>query len=169
MRDVSRPHRWASGGGGLVSSAGDYLRFCQMLLNGGELDEARVLAPGTIHHMTADHLPTAVGDGPRALWCARPGARDGLRFWFGLCRADRRRSVPIAGFSGRIFLGWGLPYRLLDRPGGATDSGPDAAGARAAALLPPSPSTASLWSHYRTRRLSSLVEGRRNIQCGRTA
>ena len=46
MRDVSRPHRWASGGGGLVSSAGDYLRSCQMLLNGGELNEARVFGSG---------------------------------------------------------------------------------------------------------------------------
>ena len=35
MHDLGRPHRWASGGGGLASSATDYLRFCQMLLNGG--------------------------------------------------------------------------------------------------------------------------------------
>ncbi len=60
MRDVGRPHRWASGGGGLVSSATDYLRFCQMLLNGGELDGTRLLAPGTVRHMTADHLPPDV-------------------------------------------------------------------------------------------------------------
>jgi CubicO group peptidase (beta-lactamase class C family) len=44
MRDVSCPARWASGGGGAVSTAGDYLRFCQMLLNGGELDGTRILA-----------------------------------------------------------------------------------------------------------------------------
>jgi CubicO group peptidase (beta-lactamase class C family) len=46
-----------SGGGGLVSTAADYLRFCQMLLNGGELDGARILAPRTIRLMTANHLP----------------------------------------------------------------------------------------------------------------
>ena len=45
-----------SGGGGLVSTAGDYLRFCQMMLNGGELDGARLLSRKTIELMTVDHL-----------------------------------------------------------------------------------------------------------------
>ena len=60
MRNVARPHRWASGGGGLVSTAADYLRFCQMLLNGGELDGVRLLAPKTVRHMASDHLPPGV-------------------------------------------------------------------------------------------------------------
>ena len=46
-----------SGGGGLVSTAADYLRFCRMLLNGGALDGARLLSPKTIELMTATHLP----------------------------------------------------------------------------------------------------------------
>ncbi len=45
-----------SGGGGLVSTAQDYARFTQMLLNGGELDGARILSPTTIDLMTTDHL-----------------------------------------------------------------------------------------------------------------
>jgi len=45
-----------SGGGGLVSTAADYARFAQMLLNGGELDGARILGPKTIELMTMDHL-----------------------------------------------------------------------------------------------------------------
>src|SRR4051794_14607913 len=45
MRNVAKPNRWFSGGGGLVSTAADYLRFTQMLLNGGELDGVRLLAP----------------------------------------------------------------------------------------------------------------------------
>ncbi len=45
-----------SGGGGLVSTAEDYARFAQMLLNGGELDGARILSPTTIDLMRADHL-----------------------------------------------------------------------------------------------------------------
>ena len=45
-----------SGGGGLVSTAQDYARFTQMLLNGGELDGARILSPTTIELMTTDHL-----------------------------------------------------------------------------------------------------------------
>jgi CubicO group peptidase (beta-lactamase class C family) len=46
----------ASGGGGLASTARDYARFAQMLLNHGELDGVRILAPGTVDLMTANHL-----------------------------------------------------------------------------------------------------------------
>jgi CubicO group peptidase (beta-lactamase class C family) len=46
-----------SGGGGLVSTADDYLRFCQMMLNRGELDGARILKPETVDLMTRNHLP----------------------------------------------------------------------------------------------------------------
>ena len=45
-----------NGGGGLVSTLGDYARFCQVLLNGGELDGVRILAPGTIKLMATNHL-----------------------------------------------------------------------------------------------------------------
>lgn len=46
-----------SGGGGLVSTMDDYARFCQMLLNGGELDGTRLLSPITLDFMTENHLP----------------------------------------------------------------------------------------------------------------
>ena len=46
-----------SGGGGLVSTAGDYHRFTQMLLRGGELDGVRILGSRTIRYMTRNHLP----------------------------------------------------------------------------------------------------------------
>jgi CubicO group peptidase (beta-lactamase class C family) len=46
-----------SGGGGLVSTAADYMRFATMLVNGGELDGARILAPKTIKLMASNHLP----------------------------------------------------------------------------------------------------------------
>ena len=46
-----------SGGGGMVSTAEDYYRFAQMLLNGGELDGKRILAPSTVKLMTSNHLP----------------------------------------------------------------------------------------------------------------
>ncbi|MHC4355293.1 MAG: serine hydrolase domain-containing protein [Planctomycetota bacterium] len=48
--------RYFSGGGGLCSTAGDYLRFSQMLLNGGVLDGKRLLKPGTVRLMTKDHV-----------------------------------------------------------------------------------------------------------------
>ncbi|MEZ5937038.1 MAG: serine hydrolase domain-containing protein [Hyphomonadaceae bacterium] len=46
-----------SGGGGLASTMGDYLQFCLMLANGGELNGARILSPKTIEFMTMNHLP----------------------------------------------------------------------------------------------------------------
>ena len=49
-----------SGGGGLVGTAADYMRFAQMLLNGGELDGVRILGRKTIELMTFDHLPEGV-------------------------------------------------------------------------------------------------------------
>jgi CubicO group peptidase (beta-lactamase class C family) len=49
--------KWFSGGGGLLSTASDYARFCQMLVNGGELDGVRLLSPKTIAVMTSDQLP----------------------------------------------------------------------------------------------------------------
>lgn len=47
---------WPSGGGGLFSTPGDYVRFAQMLLNQGELEGSRVLSPKTVQLMTRDHL-----------------------------------------------------------------------------------------------------------------
>jgi CubicO group peptidase (beta-lactamase class C family) len=57
----SRPDM-LSGGGGLVSTAGDYHRFTQLLLHradspAGELDGVRLLSPGTVRYMTRNHIP----------------------------------------------------------------------------------------------------------------
>jgi CubicO group peptidase (beta-lactamase class C family) len=54
--DYLRPTTFLSGGGGLVSTAADYLRFCHMLLNKGELDGARVVGRKTVEYMTTNHL-----------------------------------------------------------------------------------------------------------------
>ena len=53
--------KFESGGGGLVSTAGDYSRFLQMLLNGGRLDGVRFLSRKTLELMTADHLGPITG------------------------------------------------------------------------------------------------------------
>ncbi len=68
--------RWYSGGGGLVSTTRDYLRFCQMLLNGGVLDGKRILSRKTVDLMTIDHI----ADLPRASSISRPGYGFGLDF-----------------------------------------------------------------------------------------
>jgi CubicO group peptidase (beta-lactamase class C family) len=54
------PPTFLSGGGGLVSTAADYLRFAQMLLNGGELDGIRILSPLTVDLMRRNQLPREV-------------------------------------------------------------------------------------------------------------
>lgn len=56
-RDVSKPPAAPLGGGGLVSTAGDFARFAQMILNKGALDGARILKPETVALMTQNHLP----------------------------------------------------------------------------------------------------------------
>jgi CubicO group peptidase (beta-lactamase class C family) len=52
-----QPPGFVSGGGGLVSTAADYLRFCRMLLNGGQLDGVRLVSPKTLELMSMNHLP----------------------------------------------------------------------------------------------------------------
>ena len=69
---------WESGGGGMVSTATDYARFLQMLLNGGTLDGQRILGPKTVAYMTADQLGSAVVPGPYYL--PGPGYGFGLGF-----------------------------------------------------------------------------------------
>lgn len=91
--------KWESGGGGMVSTAMDYARFLQMLLDGGALDGKRILSPKTVAYMTADHLGTVVAPGPLYL----PGAG----FGFGLGFAVRREAgvSPVAGSVGEY--NWG--------------------------------------------------------------
>lgn len=55
----SKPHNILRGGHGLVSSAQDYFKFCQMLLNGGSFNGQRILSRKTIELMTANHLPAS--------------------------------------------------------------------------------------------------------------
>jgi len=70
-----------SGGGGLVSTAMDYMIFCEMLRRGGTFNGTRLLSPKTVEYMTIDHLPPGIthdGDGPDTL--LYPGQSFGLGF-----------------------------------------------------------------------------------------
>ena len=66
--------KFESGGGGLVATARDYMRFSQMMLNGGELDGVRILSPKTVDLMTANHI------GDMGLGFGRKGVGFGLDF-----------------------------------------------------------------------------------------
>ena len=92
--DVTTPPRYESGGGGAVSTTDDYVRFAQMLLNGGRLDRARLLSRTTVAFMASDHL------GPIADTMKRPGYTFGLGF-------QVRKDVGLDGQSGSIGeYGW---------------------------------------------------------------
>ena len=89
-----------SGGGGLVSTAPDYMRFCRMMLNGGELDGTRILSPKTVEFVQQNHL--------------RPGveyAGGGAHFGLGFAVATRPGTSEIGsigsyswgGAAGTIF------------------------------------------------------------------
>ncbi len=73
-RNYHKGATFESGGGGLVGTAEDYLRFSQMMLNGGELDGVRVLSPSTVALMSRDHLGTV------AMGMGRQGSGFGLDF-----------------------------------------------------------------------------------------
>ena len=79
-----RQPSYLSGAGGLVSTTHDYVAFCQMLRNGGQLDGRRVLGRKTLELMTCNHLPGglgfAVGLGPAATSMAGSG---GEFYWGG--------------------------------------------------------------------------------------
>src|SRR5262249_38669160 len=82
--------RFLSGGGGLVSTARDYARFCQMLLNGGKLQGSQLLRPETVREMTTNQLPN------EAVPMTLGGfAAPGLGFGLGVSvRLDTKSSRP---------------------------------------------------------------------------
>jgi CubicO group peptidase (beta-lactamase class C family) len=72
-----------SGGGGLTGTSADYLRFCEMLRRGGELDGARVLGPRTIELMHMNHLPGGKDLTQLALGTFSETANEGVGFGLG--------------------------------------------------------------------------------------
>ena len=92
--DFSKPPGAPSGGGGMVSTAMDYMRFCQMLLNGGELDGHRLLSPLSVQLMRSNVLPASA----RTMG---PGTGFGLDF------AVIEDPVAAGGYGGEGTFYWG--------------------------------------------------------------
>jgi CubicO group peptidase (beta-lactamase class C family) len=76
LLDVTTPQKNDAGGAGSAATTGDYARFLQMLLNGGQLEGVRVLGRATVAYMTADHLDTI----KPAIPTLQPGYGFGLGF-----------------------------------------------------------------------------------------
>jgi len=103
-RFVKEPHLYFMGSGGLMSTAADYWRFQQMMLNGGEFDGTRVLGPRTVRLMTTNHI----GDLP--VWLRAPG------YGFGLGYAITTDMGLAALPNSEGSYGWGGAYcTVLDR------------------------------------------------------
>jgi CubicO group peptidase (beta-lactamase class C family) len=93
---VNGPRKSFSGGAGLLSTAGDYARFLQMLLNGGQLDGVRLLGPKTVQLMTANHVGSLYQEG-------RLGFGLGFEIVEHIGRAGRPGSVGEYGWAGAYF------------------------------------------------------------------
>lgn len=96
---LTKPIQFDCGGGCAFSTAADYLRFGQMLLNGGQLDGQRVLSPATVAFMTANHLSPEIQNNVAVTEPARKG------YGFGLSVAVRtdRGMAAVNGHPGDFF------------------------------------------------------------------
>ncbi len=95
LLDVTRPPVYESGGGGMVSTATDYLRFARMLLGGGEVDGVRLLSRKTVQLMTSDHLGPDVIRASRVIGATTgyiPGAGNGFGLGFSVRLVDGEAS-----------------------------------------------------------------------------
>ena len=100
-RWITSPRNLFSGAGGLVSTVRDYLRFQQAMLNGGEIDGNRILAPSTVSLMLENHT----GDLP--LWLPGPGMGFGLGY--GVVVDRGAAATPLSEGAGY----WGGAYCTL--------------------------------------------------------
>jgi CubicO group peptidase (beta-lactamase class C family) len=98
MFDPRVAAKWESGGGGMMSTIGDYARFAAMLANGGTLDGKRYLSPKTIAYMGSNHIGPGSGVTPGPYYLPGPGFGFGLGF---AVRTDAGVS-PIEGSVGEM-------------------------------------------------------------------
>ena len=110
LLNVSAPPKNDSGGAGGVATAADYLRFSQMLLNGGALNGVRVLSPTTVQLMASDHLGDRKGGllNPGALMLGTP---EGYSFGLGFLVRTQPGMAGVHGTVGEfMWAGYGGTY-----------------------------------------------------------
>jgi CubicO group peptidase (beta-lactamase class C family) len=99
------PPSFISGGGGLCSTAADYLTFCRALLNGGELGGVRLIGPKTLALMTSNHLPGGLDLPGMSRSLFSEATYDGIGFGLGFAVTMDPAQTLIAGSPGEF--SWG--------------------------------------------------------------
>lgn len=107
--DFTQPQTFFAGGHGLVGTAGDYLRFCQMLLDGGALDGARILGPRTVDYAASNHMHSGIAPGAAFL----PGPGYGFGLGFGV-RTDRGMADYLGSVGDYYWGGYAGTYFWID-------------------------------------------------------
>ena len=163
------PPKLESGGGGLVSTAHDYMRFCRMMLHGGTLDGVQILSPKTVALFSLNHLP----DNRELADMAPPGlfseaGYSGVGFSIGCGVNINVARTRMPGTLGEYFWGgaastafWIDPKEELD--GGVHDAGH---GQRRPADAPPRPAHAGLFGDDRIIRLTGRLRFGRVLPLG---
>ncbi len=100
-----KPVHFLSGGGGLVSSAADYLKFCRMLIGGGAVDGVRLLSPKTVAFMTANHLPNGGTLAGLSRSMFSESAYEGVGFGLGFAITVDPVRTMIPGTAGDFYWG----------------------------------------------------------------
>ena len=105
VRSFLEPPAAPSGGGGLVSTAADYMRFCECLRRGGALGDVRLLGPKTLALMRANHLPGGRDLADLSVSMFTEAAYRGVGFGLGFAMTTDVAKTQIAGSVGEYFWG----------------------------------------------------------------
>ena len=109
--------KWESGGGGLVSTADDTVRFLQMMLDGGVADGKRLMQPATFEAMVTDHIPASSAVARDYYYF--PGDGFGFGLGFGVRTEAGNAKPPPPGSLGELkWDGASGCYFLIDRKQG---------------------------------------------------
>ena len=100
-----KPPVFVSGGGGLVSTAADYLKFTRMLLNRGELDGQRLISPKTLKLMTANHLPGGKDLASLSKSMFSEATNEGVGFGLGFATTLDPARTLLPGSAGDFYWG----------------------------------------------------------------
>ncbi len=100
-----RPRSYLSGAGGLVSTTHDYAAFCQMLVNGGQLNGRRLIGRKTLELMTGNHLPGGATLADLAVGGFGEAGFDGVGFGLGFAVNQGPAETAMAGSAGDFYWG----------------------------------------------------------------